>query len=112
MIRKPIGLLACVVPPTVQLAANLRYLRLRANLTQEQMAEAVGFEFKFYQKLENCRKPQIKVETVERLAKPFGVQAWQLLAPTAMLRRAKTKKPSVRSAAPRGPRAHWKGSAS
>lgn len=111
MIRKPIGLLACVVLPVVQLAENLKYLRLRPgiDLTQEQMAEAAGFEFKFYQKLENGKKPQIKLETVERLAKPFGLQAWQLLAPTSMLRRAKVKKPAVKMSAPRGPRAKWKG---
>lgn len=111
MIRKPIGLLACVVLPIVQLAENLKYLRLRADidLTQEQVAEAAGFEFKFYQKLENGKKPQIKLETVERLAKPFGLQVWQLLAPASVLRRAKIRKPVTTSAAPRGPRAKWKG---
>ena len=111
MIRKPIGVLRWVVLPVVQLAENLRYLRLRADvdLTQEQMAEAVGFEFKFYQKLEGGKKPQIKLETVERLAKPFGLQVWQLLAPTTLLRRVKIKKPSVKLSAPRGPRTKWKG---
>lgn len=111
MIRKPIGLLACVVLPVVQLAENLRYLRLRADidLTQEQMAEAVGFEFKFYQKLENGKKPQIKLETVERLAAPFGLAVWQILAPASVLRRAKVRKPSIKLVAPRGPRAKWKG---
>lgn len=73
------------------------------------MAEAVGFEFKFYQKLENGKKPQIKLETVERLAKPFGLEVWQLLAPPSVLRRAKIRKPSIKSTAPRGPRAKWKG---
>lgn len=95
--------------PTLRLAQNLRYLRLRADLTQEQIAEIVGFEFKFYQKLEGGRKPQIKVETVERLAKPFGLEAWQLLAPPGTLRRAKVKLPKTRTPSPRGPRAKWKG---
>ncbi len=95
--------------PIQQLAQNLRYLRLRANFTQEQMAEVVGFEFKFYQKLEGGRKAQIKVETVERLGKPFGLDAWQLLAPATTFRRAKMRIPSARTISPRGPRAKWKG---
>ena len=95
--------------PIQQLAQNLRYLRLRADFTQEQMAEIVGFEFKFYQKLEGGRKPQIKVETVERLAKPFGLEAWQLLASVGTLKRAKVKFPKARTPSQRGPRAKWKG---
>lgn len=95
--------------PMLQLAENLRYLRLRADFTQEQMAEVVGFEFKFYQKLEGGRKPQIKVETVERLGKPFGLEAWQLLAPSRIFKRVKPKFPSPRTRSRRGPRAKWPG---
>jgi transcriptional regulator with XRE-family HTH domain len=93
----------------LRLAENLRYLRLRADFTQEQMAEIVGFEFKFYQKLEGGRKPQVKIETVERLGKPFGLEAWQLLAPSRIFKRAKFKIPSPRSRSQRGPRAKWSG---
>ena len=109
MLCKRIGLLAWAVIPIQQLAQNLRYLRLQADFTQEQMAEIVGFEFKFYQKLEGGRKPQIKVETVERLAKPFGLEAWQLLAPVVTLKRAKFRFPKARTPSQRGPRAKWKG---
>ena len=73
------------------------------------MAEIVGFEFKFYQKLEGGRKAQIKVETVERLGRPFNLEAWHLLAPTSVLKRAKPRIPSPRMPSPRGPRAKWKG---
>jgi transcriptional regulator with XRE-family HTH domain len=97
------------VLPLRRLAQNLRHLRLCANLTQEQMAEVVGFEYKFYQKLEGGRKPQIKVETVERLARPFGLEVWQILGPATVLRGAKYRLPSPRSEAKRGPRAKWKG---
>lgn len=100
-----------MVPPISQLAQNLRYLRLRADFTQEQMAEVVAFEFKFYQKLEGGRKAQVKVETVERLGKPFGLAAWQMLAPHPVFRRAKAKIPVARTSARRGPRAKWKGEA-
>lgn len=80
-------------------------------MTQEQMAEIAGFEFKFYQKLEGGRKPQIKVETVERLAKPFGLDAWLLLAPVNTLKRAKLRFPKARTRSRRGPRAKWNGEA-
>lgn len=109
MIGKSIGLIGCRVPPILRLAENLRYLRLRADFTQEQMAEIAGFEFKFYQKLEGGKKPQIKVETVERLAKPFGLEAWQLLAPSTVLKRIKIRFPTPRTQSLRGPRAKWKG---
>ena len=97
------------MPPVSQLAQNLRYLRLRANLTQEQMADVAGFGLKFYQLLEGGRKPQIKLETVERLARPFGLSVWQILAPMAVLRRIKAKSPRPRTKSLRGPRAKWKG---
>jgi hypothetical protein len=73
------------------------------------MAEIAGFEFKFYQKLEGGKKPQIKVETVERLAKPFGLEAWQLLAPSTVLKRIKIRFPTPKTQSLRGPRAKWKG---
>lgn len=109
MIGKRIGLVGCRVPPILRLAENLRYLRLRGDFTQEQMAEMMGFEFKFYQKLEGGKKSQVKVETVERLGKPFGLEVWQLLAPLAVLRRIKLRMPAPRTRSARGPRAKWKG---
>lgn len=63
------------------LAARLRRLRLRHGLTQEQFAEAAGLSYKFYQQIETGRKKQVWLETIERLAAGFGLQAWQLLAP-------------------------------
>jgi hypothetical protein len=51
---------------------------------------------------ENGRKPQIKIETVERLAKPFGLEVWQILAPKLAV--ASAKMPRARSRSVRGPR--------
>ena len=97
------------MPPTLRLAQNLRHLRLAANLTQEQIAEVAGMGLKFYQTLESGRKAQIKVETVERLSKPFGLEVWQLLAPPSVLRRSQPRFPVPRTESSRGPRANWKG---
>ena len=103
-----VKLLTWWVSPISHLAQNLRFLRLAADLTQEQMAEVAGLEFKFYQKLEGGRKPQIKIETVERLAKPFGLAVWQMLAPSKVMKGSKFRLPTSRAKAPRGPRAKWK----
>ncbi len=63
------------------LADRLRQLRVRHGLTQEETAELVGISMRFYQLLESGRKKQVWLETVERLAAPFGLEVWQLLGP-------------------------------
>ncbi|HQL22549.1 MAG: Helix-turn-helix domain protein [Verrucomicrobia bacterium ADurb.Bin122] len=63
------------------IASRLRELRLRHGLTQQEFAELAGVGFKFYQLLESGRKKQIWLETVERLAAPYGLAVWQFLAP-------------------------------
>lgn len=64
-----------------QLAERLRRLRLQQGLTQEEFAETAGISYKFYQQIEAGRKKQIWLDTVERVAAGFGLQAWQLLQP-------------------------------
>ncbi len=63
------------------IASRLRELRLRHGLTQQEFAELAGVGFKFYQLLESGRKKQIWLETVERVSAPYGLAAWQFLAP-------------------------------
>ena len=63
------------------LSLRLRRLRQHHELTQEQFAETIGLSYKFYQQIEAGRKKQIWLETVERLAIGFGLEAWQLLSP-------------------------------
>jgi transcriptional regulator with XRE-family HTH domain len=62
-------------------SVRLRLLRQRHGVTQEEFAELAGVSYKFYQQIEAGRKKQIWLETVERLAAGFGLEAWQLLAP-------------------------------
>ena len=61
---------------------RLRELRARAGLTQEKLAEKAGLRYKHYQAVEAGRKPDIRLSTVERIAKAFGIEAWELLHPT------------------------------
>lgn len=61
---------------------RLRELRARAGITQEKLAEKAGLRYKHYQAVEAGRKPDIRLSTVERIAKAFGIEAWELLHPT------------------------------
>ena len=62
-------------------AARLKELRNRHFLTQEEAAEATGVSLRFYQHLESGRKKQIWLDTVDRLASAYKLEAWQLLGP-------------------------------
>ena len=65
----------------LQIAERLRILRHRHAITQQECAELAGMSFKFYQILESGKKKQIWLETVEKLASVYGLNAWQLLMP-------------------------------
>ncbi len=60
-------------------AARLRELRKRHDLTQEQMALLLGTDVKWYQRIEWCEK-DIRASTIERLATVFGVTPIAFLA--------------------------------
>jgi transcriptional regulator with XRE-family HTH domain len=70
------------VPDILELAQRLRWLRQCLGLTQEEFAEHAGLSYKFYQQIESGRKKQVWLETLERIAIGFGLESWQLLAPT------------------------------
>ena len=63
------------------IAKRLRELRQRHAITQQEFADLAGMGFKFYQLLESGRKKQIWLETVERAAKVYGLEAWELIGP-------------------------------
>lgn len=63
------------------LSLRLTSLRAKFGLTQERFAEIAGFEYKFYQAIESGRKKQLWLETVERLASAYGLEAWELIGP-------------------------------
>jgi transcriptional regulator with XRE-family HTH domain len=65
-----------------RLIANLKALRLRHNLTQEEFAALSGFNYKYYQEIESGRKKQVLLETVDRLAEAYGVEPGALLTKT------------------------------
>ena len=62
--------------------SRLKELRKRHNVTQEEFSEISGIAYKYYQALEGGRKRDIRLFTVERVARTYGIQVYQLLAPT------------------------------
>lgn len=52
---------------------------MRYGLTQEEAAQLTGLSHKHYQAIESGRKKQIWLETVERLARAYGLSVAEIL---------------------------------
>ena len=63
------------------LLRRLRALRKAHDLTQEAFAELAGLNYKYYQAIEGGRKKELRLSTLEKLAAPYGIEVWELLAP-------------------------------
>lgn len=55
------------------LLKRLRQLRKEAGLTQEQFAEKAGLSYKYYQQIEAGRKRDLRLSTLERLARAHRI---------------------------------------
>ena len=64
------------------LAENIRELRRVRGLTQMKAAAAAEVDYKHYQRLESGTWPGLRTETIERLARVFGVEPWELIKPS------------------------------
>jgi transcriptional regulator with XRE-family HTH domain len=63
------------------LLERLRQLRLHRGLTQEAFAEEAQISYKYYQAVDAGRKIDLRLSTLERLAKAHGKEVWELLLP-------------------------------
>ena len=63
------------------LIAQLKELRKIHHLSQEKFAELSGISYKYYQAVEAGRKRELRLSTLERIARAYGIEVWQLLAP-------------------------------
>jgi transcriptional regulator with XRE-family HTH domain len=63
------------------LSKRLKELRKFHRLTQEAFSERSGISYKYYQAIEAGRKKDLRLSTLERLAKAYEIKLWQLLAP-------------------------------
>lgn len=62
-----------------QLAKRIRALRSKRGLTQEQFAEKIGIKYKYYQEYEGKRPRDIRLSTLEKIAKGLGMTPAELL---------------------------------
>ena len=64
----------------VRFSTRLRSLRLKRKWTQEQLAEYADLAYRHIQRLESIvSPPPAKIDTLEKLAKAFGITISQLL---------------------------------
>lgn len=53
---------------------NLKRLRVKKDLTQEELAEKLGITARYVQKLEGVRCPNVKIDTIADIAKTINVR--------------------------------------
>ena len=63
----------------LKVGQRIKELRLKLGFTQEKLAEKTGIDYKYLQKIEGKSPPNIKLETIEKLAKAFKVNLSKLL---------------------------------
>lgn len=80
-----------------RLRARLRKLRECSSLSQEELAHLAKIDYKFYQSVEAGRRKELRVSTLEKIAKAYGLEAYQLLAPT--LPKVRTREDAARKLA-------------
>lgn len=60
---------------------RIRELRKSHGWTQEKTAEMSGIGYKLYQAYEQGAKDNPGLQTIEKIARGFGVETWQLVTP-------------------------------
>ena len=63
----------------LQIGSKVRKLRTKLGMTQEGLAEIAGIDYKYIQKIEGKNPPNLKVETIEKLAKALKTTPAELL---------------------------------
>ena len=57
----------------------LKHLREAAGLTQEQMAERLEMDARYYQRLESNKPGAVKIDTIDKIAKALKLTPSKLL---------------------------------
>ena len=63
----------------LKMAKKIKELRHKRGYTQEKLSELSGIDYKYLQRMEGKSPPNIKIETIERLAKAFKISVSKLL---------------------------------
>ena len=63
----------------VRAGRKIKELRERYGITQEKLAEQADIDYKYLQRIEGKRPPNLKIETLEKLAKALKTKPARLL---------------------------------
>ena len=61
------------------LGKRIRELRLKQHYAQEKFAEAAHIDYKYLQRIEGKHTPNLKIETIQRIAKALHISIAKLL---------------------------------
>lgn len=61
------------------LSQNIRRIRLLRSFTQQKVADLAGVEYKYFQKIEGHRLPNLTLVTLQKIADALKVAPWELL---------------------------------
>lgn len=57
----------------LKLGKKIKELRTKKGMTQEELAGAAEIDYKYLQTIEGKNPPNVKIETLEKIAKALGV---------------------------------------
>jgi transcriptional regulator with XRE-family HTH domain len=63
----------------LKLGKRIKELRSKKKITQEKLADSAAIDYKYLQTIEGKDPPNIKIETIERIAKALNVKVSALL---------------------------------
>lgn len=66
-----------------QISPRLKELRALSGLTQEEFSEYAEINYKFYQQLEAGRRKLVRIDTVQRICRAYGIELWEFFHPKA-----------------------------
>lgn len=69
----------------------MKLARKRQGITQQELAELAGLEYKYVQKIESGRWPGLQLRTIEILAKALKLESWELISPPASISQTNAK---------------------
>ncbi|MBU1122360.1 MAG: helix-turn-helix domain-containing protein [Candidatus Omnitrophica bacterium] len=61
------------------LGKKIKEIRQKNKLTQERLSEMADIDYKYLQKIEGKNPPNIKIETIEKIAKALKITPSKLL---------------------------------
>lgn len=64
---------------TIKLGGRIKELRRKQGITQERLAELTRTSYKYIQRIEGKHPPDVRLTTIEKLAKALKVKPAELL---------------------------------